>query len=104
MTSAREPNAGLDQIRTRVESTWTCVASLRPDLTPRGKKELAKRVLALCESFDPGAPAPTVPQITAAQVTEIVYRNSQCIQKSCPNLLFSDHIAAELNSFFHPSE
>ena len=86
--------------RLRVEAAWGCVRVLRPDLTTQEKKKLAKKVLDLASGDWPGPPA----KIAPAQVTEIVWRNSQCINPRCPMLLFSDMIARELNEFFHPQE
>ncbi len=97
-------NQAFEELRSRVEAAWACVSVLRPDLTPAGKEKLAQKVLDACASFVPDAAAAPIRQITAAQVTSIVWTNSQCIQKSCPMLLFSDRIAAELNAFFNEPE
>ena len=87
-------------VEARVNAAWACVGVLRPDLTPEGKHKLATTILDFCAAFDADAAPVPEPQITAAQVTEMVWSNSQCIQKSCPMLLFSDRIAAEINAFF----
>jgi hypothetical protein len=88
------------QVEARVKAVWECVGVLRPDLTPEGKHKLATTILDFCAAFDADESPVPEPQITAAQVTEMVWSNSQCIQKSCPMLLFSDRIAAEINAFF----
>ena len=98
----RKPEQVRLEARLRVETVWHCIGVLRPDLDPSGKQILAREVLRVAERFDPAATGPLRPQITPAQVTEIVWANSQCIQRSCPMLLFSDRIAEELNAFFHP--
>jgi hypothetical protein len=89
-----------EQAQQRVEAVWSCIATLRPDLTPRAKEHLAKQVLGLCECFEGGIELAHHPQITPAQITRMVWSNSQCIQRSCPMVLFSDQLAAELNAFY----
>lgn len=94
----------LQRMGERVNATWACVGVLRPDLKPDGKRKLAELLLDLCAAFDPDAqPEPRI-LIMPAQVTELVWTNSQCIQKSCPMLLFSDRIAKEINAFFNQDE
>jgi hypothetical protein len=56
---------------------------------------MAQQVLDLCRGE---TPAPI--RINAAQVQEIVWRNSQCVNRHCSMLLFSREIADELNQFF----
>ena len=94
----------LQRIEERVNATWACAGILRPDLQPDGKRKLAELLLDFCGAFDPDAqPQPRI-LITPAQVTEMVWRNSQCSQKSCPMLLFSDLLAQEINAFFDEEE
>ena len=83
--------------RQRVEAVWTCLGVLRPDLTPQGKKALAKKVFDLSRGEDRKPPQI---MITPAQVTSIIWGNMQCINPRCPMLLFSNQIADELNEFF----
>ena len=104
--SKREAEKGprsieMRRLEVQVNTTWDWVAVLRPDLVPERKQQLARAVLDLCAKFQAKPEVePEKPQITAAQVSEMVWRNSQCIQRSCPMLLFSDRIAIELNAFF----
>jgi hypothetical protein len=85
----------------RVEAVWTCVNVLRPNLPLEDRKDLATKFLDLSrERYQPPAPI----RITPAQVSEIVWRNMQCINPHCPMLLFSRELAAELNEFFRQEE
>ena len=96
-----ELNAAIEvAAQRRVEAAWECVGVLCPDLTPLGKKELAGKVMDLCEGIDQPAPKRIQIQITPAQVQEIVWRNSQCANRYCSMVLFSREIAEELNEFF----
>ena len=80
---------------------WACVNVLRPELPLEGRKALATDLLDLCrDGYMPPAPI----RVSTAQVSEIVWRNSQCINPRCPMLLFSDRIAEELNEFFRQEE
>jgi hypothetical protein len=85
----------LVRCRDRVLTAWACAALLRPDLSPAGKKKLAKKILKMAESEDHRL------GITPAQAQEIVLSNIQCIAKNCPLLIFADPLARELNAFFH---
>ncbi len=95
-----ERASDLQEIEERVNAAWAFIGIMRPEFKPAEKQSLAELVLNLCNSFDPSAQPRSHLQISAAQVTEVIWRNSQCIQKSCPMLLFSDQIAEELNDFF----
>jgi hypothetical protein len=55
--------------RLRVEAVWSCLGVLRPDLTPQGKKALAKKVFDLSRGEDRKPPQI---MITPAQVTSII--------------------------------
>jgi hypothetical protein len=83
----------------RVEAVFTCVNLLCPDLSFQEQKALASKVLDLCRGE---APAPI--RINAAQIQEIVWRNTQCVNRHCPMVLFSRDIADELNEFFSATE
>jgi hypothetical protein len=85
----------------RVESVWNCLGVLRPEMPLPDRKVLAEKVLDLC--FEQILPLPRI-TITPAQVSEIVWRNSQCANSHCSMLLFPDEIAAELNEFFRLEE
>jgi hypothetical protein len=69
---------------------------LCPDLPLSDRKRIAQQVLDLCRGE-----APALIRINAAQVQEIVWRNSQCVNRHCPMVLFSRDIAEELNEFFN---
>ena len=99
-----ELNAAIEvAAQRRVEAAWQCVSVLCPDLTPLGKKELAGKVMDLCEGEEQIAPRTRI-EITPAQVSEIVWRNFQCANRYCSAVLFSREIAAELNEFFKSEE
>ena len=83
----------------RVQAAWSCVNVLRPDLSLADRKALATKVLDLCRRDTP----PPV-RITAAQVQEIVWRNSQCANRYCSMVLFSREIAEEINGLFEHNE
>jgi hypothetical protein len=86
----------------RVEAAWTCLSILRPDLALPDKKALATQILDLCRGG--GQTLAKRIEITPAQVQEIVWRNSQCVNHHCSMLLFSRELADELNEFFKPEE
>ena len=90
----------LQRLEVEVNTAWDWVGVLRPDLAPGERQQLTRAVLDLCEKFQAKALPPEKPHITSAQVSEMVWRNSQCLQRSCPMLLFADRIAIELNAFF----
>jgi hypothetical protein len=92
----REPREIKELAARRVEAVWACVNLLHPGLPLERRKALAEKFLDL-EGEEPESDPI---RINAAQVTEIVWRNSQCIHPHCPMLLFSDRIADELNEFF----
>ena len=87
----------------RVESVWNCLGVLRPEMPLPDRKVLAEKVLDMC--FDRLVPPPA-PKITIspAQVSEIVWRTSQCANRYCSMLLFSQEMADELNEFFREDE
>lgn len=69
------------------------VNALVPDASTRIKKRLANKILSLCDGRDRSV------KITEPIVREMVLRNSQCLQRNCPALLFTE-LARELNAFF----
>jgi len=79
--------------RDRALAVWSCVSVLRPDLSPREKEALAKKVLKLAARKGRLA-------ITPAAAQEIVLANIQCISKNCPMLLFSEPLSREINLYF----
>ena len=98
MSRDRRQRAAIRELAARrVEAAWTCVGVLCPDLPLRDRKVFAEKVLDLCRGETEPDPRIT---ISPAQVTEMVWRNMQCINRHCPMLLFSDRIAVELNEFF----
>jgi hypothetical protein len=68
-----------------------------PDLDASMRTELADLVIALVNG-ESGRSQQR--KITDAQVTEMVWRNMQCINHTCPMLLFGKQLAEELNEFF----
>lgn len=90
-----------DQVRRRVDAAWDCIGVLRPDLDDKTRVRLARCLLDLCRDFNRARPHSAALRISAAQVTEMVWRHSQCIARSCPMLLFADALAEEINCFFN---
>ena len=88
--------------RQRVEAVWTCLDVLCPDLALEAKIALAEKVLDLSRGEDQ-KPPPRI-MITPAQVSSIIWPNSQCIHPHCPMVLFTNEIADELNEFFKQEE
>jgi len=102
MSRERRRRAAIRELAARrVEAALICVDVLRPNLTPLDRKALATKVLDLCRG---GSQPPTRISITPAQVQEIVWRNSQCVNRHCSMLLFSREMAVELNEFFKPED
>lgn len=87
----------------RVKAAYTCVVALRPELGVRAAISLAERVLDLCSAF-PAPSRPTPRPISAAQVTEMIWRHSQCIHPHCPMVIFADRLAQELNTWMQQKE
>ena len=100
MSDLRRRRKAIRQLAaTRVEAVWNCVNVLRPDLPLEDRKALAAKILDLGrEGYRPPAPI----RISKAQVAEMVWRNSQCANRSCSMLLFAEELAKELNEFFGP--
>lgn len=86
----------------RVEAVWACVGVLCPELPAADKAVVAEKFLKLSRGEEPLTPPRF--KITPAQVTEMVWRNMQCIQPHCSMMLFAREIADELNEFFNPEE
>jgi hypothetical protein len=81
----------------RVVAALNCVNALCPGLDASGKRLMANQILTLGDGKDRPIPRK---QITEAQVTEMVWRNMQCIHHRCPMLLFGPQLAEEINEFF----
>jgi hypothetical protein len=73
---------------------YRTVNALLPDGSDRTKMRIARRILSLCDGKDRSV------RITEPTVKEMVLRNSQCIAKNCPMLLFTEPLARELNCYF----
>ena len=82
---------------TRVVAALTCVNALCPGLDASGKRRIVNQILTVSDGKDRSVPRQ---QITEAQVTEMVWRNMQCINRRCPMLLFGRQLAEEINEFF----
>lgn len=105
MARCNRPNDRIKTIRelahTRVVAALTCVNTLYPDLNFAVKRMMVRQILSLSDSKDHSIPQE---RITDAQVTEMVWRNMQCINHRCPMLLFGRQLAEELNEFFAEDE
>jgi hypothetical protein len=100
---ARRRKAAIKELAARrVESVWNCLGVLRPEMPLADRKVLAEKVLDMC--FDRLVPPPPKITISPAQVSEIVWRTSQCANRYCSMVLFSQEMADELNEFFSPEE
>jgi hypothetical protein len=77
------------------------VNALCPDLDSSGKRLMVNQILTLSDGRDRTIPRK---QISEAQVTEMVWRNMQCIHHRCPMLLFVRQLAEEINEFFREDE
>jgi hypothetical protein len=84
----------------RVALTRAYLKMTFPNLDQTRRTELADLVLALMD----GQGRRSQQRITDAQVTEMVWRNMQCINQRCPMLLFDKQLADELNEFFAEEE
>lgn len=78
----------------RVSAVLRCLAALMPDAAPRQRKRLANKILTLADGKDRSV------RITEPTVRDMVLRNSQCLQRNCPMLLFTEPLARELNAYF----
>jgi hypothetical protein len=103
MSRERRERAEIKQLAARrVEAVWDCLGVLRPEMTLPDRKALTAKILDLCRGESQALAKRT--EITPAQVQEIVWRNSQCVNRYCSMVLFSREIAEELNEFFSPEE
>jgi hypothetical protein len=85
----------------RVTAALNCVNILCPNLDSKGQRWMVEQILMLSRG-ESCASAPK--QISDPQVTEMVWRNMQCIYHRCPMLLFGRQLAEEINEFFDPEE
>jgi hypothetical protein len=85
----------------RVTAALNCVKVLCPNLDWKGQRLMVEHVLMLSR----GELCKTPPkQISDPQITEMVWRNMQCIYHRCPMLLFGRQLAEEINEFFNEEE
>jgi hypothetical protein len=82
----------------RVVAVLRCLAVLVPDATPRQKKRIANKILSLCDGRERSV------RITEPTVKDMVLRNSQCLQRNCSMLLFTEPLARELTAYFAEEE
>ena len=105
MASGKVPDNRIKAIRelahTRVVAALTCVNALCSDLDLSGKCRMVEQILTLSDGKDRSIPRT---QITDAQVTEMVWRNMQCINHRCPLLVFGKQLSDEINQFFAEAE
>jgi len=72
--------------------------ALLPDADNRRKMRIARRILSLCDGQDRSR------KITESIMREIILRHSQCLQRSCPMLLFTEPIVREINAYFNEED
>jgi hypothetical protein len=105
VASGKVPDNRIRAIRelahTRVVAALTCVNALCSDLDLSGKRRMVEQILTLSDGKDRSIPRT---QITDAQVTEMVWRNMQCINHRCPLLVFGKQLSDEINQFFAEAE
>lgn len=98
MSRDRSQRAAIKELAARrVEAVWTCLGILCPEMPLPDRKALAAKVLDLGRGETDSSPRIT---ISPAQVQELVWRHSQCANRYCSMLLFSQEMAEELNEFF----
>ena len=100
MAKRKHPNREFSSGHRRVALTRVYLKMTCPDSDPRTRATLADSILALLDNE-----GRTVPQrnIGDAQVTEMVWRQSQCVLNQtgrCPLLIFGRQLAEEINEFF----
>jgi hypothetical protein len=76
-----------------VKAVLSLIDSLVPHATPRQKKRLANKILALLDGTD------RTVRITQDQARDLILPHLQCIREDCPQL-FWEPIARSLNLFF----
>ena len=92
MNRDRKQRAAIRELAARrVEAVWTCLGVLCPDLPVIDRKILAVKILDLSRGRRPEATKKT--KINPAKVQEMVWRNSQCVNRYCSMLLFSREMA-----------
>jgi hypothetical protein len=82
----------------RVVAVLRCLEVLVPNATPRQKKRLANKILALCDGKDRSV------KITQGQAEALIMPHLQCIRTDCPQLCFWEPISRSLNLFFNEEE
>jgi len=103
MSRNRRQRAAIKELAARrVEAVWTCLGVLCPDISLLEKKALATKMLDLSRGEFPIAVKRI--EISPAQLQELVWRHSQCANRYCSMVLFSQEMADELNEFFRPEE
>jgi len=72
--------------------------ALLPGATNRQLMRAARRILTICDG------KPRLPQITENVIKDMFLRNSQCLSKQCPMLLFTEPLVREINCYFAEEE
>jgi hypothetical protein len=88
----------------RIAAALACLNILCPDADLHSRRNLAKQILTLVDGNHRPLPQP---RIADAQVVEMVWRHSQCVQNQmgkCPLLVFGRQLAEEINEFFAEDE
>jgi hypothetical protein len=89
-----------DLARQRVLAALRCVDSLWPDLQHSARQDMIRAILKLRSD----RPRLSSVQVNGAQITEMVWRNMQCVHHRCPMLLFGEQLAEEINELLGNEE
>jgi hypothetical protein len=98
------PSHQINPAQRRMVLTSAYLKVICPGIDQKNRTKLADSILALIEGEDHWLPQR---KITAAQVVEMVWRQSQCILNQtgkCPLLIFGEQLAKEVNEFFTGDE
>jgi len=91
-----EEICSLAKMRTAV--AFRTAHALLPSATNRQLMRASRRILSVCDGRD------RTPKITESVIKDMILRNSQCLSKQCPMLLFTEPLAREINRYFAEEE
>jgi len=83
-----------DLAQRRVVAVLECIEVLLPGIDARRKKQIAKKILSICDGEDRRV------KIDPAQAQRLVMENLQCLARNCPLLIFAEPLSRGLNEFF----
>jgi len=83
-----------DLAQRRVVAVLECIEVLLPGIDARRKKQIAKKILSICDGEDRRV------KIDPAQAHRLVMENLQCLARKCPLLIFAEPLSRGLNEFF----